>query len=240
VTDNKQEIAEKIRKLLDKAESTNFGPEAESLIAKAHELMARYEIEEIMLHEARGVREDVKVKQVKVTAAKKFAEQRHGLLHQIAMIHRSRAIITNDFMTLLGYETDLEFVEVMYASLVVQMFEALFQQREHTNQKWADNFCWGFVGRITERLKETQRKVEAEVAPTGSSTALVLVSRGELVDKKTEQMFPNLKSARVKKIAYDPVARAKGASAADNADIGQTGVGSRKDAIDGSRQGLNR
>lgn len=225
-TDDK--VVDRIRKLLAQAEGTNFGPEAETAIAMAHELMARYSIDEVKLHEAKGIKDsakDVIVKQMRVSQQKKFRDQRHALLHQISMLNRSRAIITNDFMTILGFPRDVENVEVMYTSLVVQMFGALFMEPQHTSQTWADNFCFGFVERIVRRLKDVKRDVEAEVAPQGSSTALVLVSRGEMVEQKTKEKFPSLSQARVKKVVVDPFAGERGRQAADRSDIGQGGVG---------------
>ncbi|MBU6232409.1 DUF2786 domain-containing protein [Patescibacteria group bacterium] len=57
MTDTQEKYANKIAKLLAKAESTS-PEEAEILIAKAQELMAQYAVEEAMIDAARGVERD--------------------------------------------------------------------------------------------------------------------------------------------------------------------------------------
>jgi hypothetical protein len=227
----RDQAEDKVRKLLSQAEGTNFGPEAETAIAMAHEIMARYNIEEIVLHESQGKRENVDVRQVRVKATK-FKDQRHALLNKLARLYRCRAIITGDFMTVLGYPHDIDATETMFASLAVQMFEAMLNEPQATqSQPWAENFCWGFVRRIVERLEAVNEKIEKEVAPEGSSTALVLIDRNQQVDSKVTEMFPDLTAARVKKIVYDPHAQNRGRAAADRANIND------KDGLGGGSRG---
>lgn len=229
---DEQTAEEQIRALLAKAESTGFGPEAEALVAKAQEMMARWNIDEVRVREQQGKRDsldDVIVKQVRVSSTKKHVDSRRALLHQLAKINHCNAIIVGDFLTVLGFERDVENTTLLYTNLSVQMLGSLFEHTESSNTNWADNFCFGFVDRVTTRLRDVRRVVEEEVK--GTSTALVLVNRDVMVEDKTKQMFPNLTTQHVKKRVYDPTARAKGAAAADNADIGQTGIGNSRKGI---------
>jgi hypothetical protein len=105
-----EKVMTKIEALLRKAESTNFGPESEALIAKAHELMARYSIEEAMLHKASGIRDEVIVLTIPVKRKGAVSQERHVLLTQSAKWQRCRAIITGDYMTVVGFKQDTEFV----------------------------------------------------------------------------------------------------------------------------------
>lgn len=230
-------IVAKIEALLRKAESTNFGPESEALIAKAHELMARYSIEEAMLHKAQGVSNEVIVMTIPAKS-KSTLYERQILIGQVAKWQRCRAIITGEVVSVVGYRTDAEFVKTLYSSLVLQMMDSMLEQTDGT-EKWNRSFCRGFINAVSSRMEEVYRKVEHDVAPSGSSTALVLRDRSQAVEQQFDSLFPNSQAARGSSMTtVDGKAMTAGIKAGKNADVGVTGVGSRKDQIGPSKREL--
>lgn len=236
MTTDVNKMREKIAALLRKAESTNFGPEAEELVAKAHELMARYAIEEAELHAATGTHEAV----VQVYLPNKtdgwFPVQRAQLINTIAQNNRCRVVMEQDRVSINGFKTDAEQVKELYESLSLQMMQGvLAAEREWKSNGMARtkksldtktvNFMYGYIERIGERLKENRKKVETEMAPTGSSTALVLRDRKQEVDKWMEDKYPNLSKVRSRRYMVDGEAQGQGRSHANRSDIGQGKVG---------------
>lgn len=225
--DSNEKVMSKIEALLRKAESTNFGPESEALIAKAHELMQRYSIEEAMLHKAEGVRDEVFVMHIPVKAKGKLQQERHILLDRVAGCNRSKAVRSGEFVTVIGYKRDTEFVKVLYESLVLQMFESMLAEG-FTTDAANKSFCVGFIDVVDKRMEQVYRTVEEEMAPTGSSTALVLRDRSLAVKDKVQQEFPHIKSSGYSQRKYDPGAAARGRAAGERADIGQSKIGNTK------------
>lgn len=228
-------MREKIAALLRKAESTNFGPEAEELVAKAHELMFRYGIEEAELHAASGTRDAVV--QIFLPAKKDgwFPQQRASLIHAIARNNRCKAVMEHDRVSVNGFKTDAEWVRELYESLSLQMtmgvLEAEKEWKAATRAKGiletkTVNFLSAYIGRIDERLSEVRKLAEKEMAPTGSSTALVLADRTKEVESFVGEKYGQLGSVRVKRYNYDGEAQERGRAAANRSDIGLKGAGS--------------
>jgi len=113
-------ILEKVRALLAKAESTTFPEEAEALSAKAQELMARHSIDEAMVGAAEGFPDAPAG--VRLPVDEPYAGAKSILLSVVASTNRCRAVWSKElaFSTVLGFASDLAFVEILYTSLLVQ------------------------------------------------------------------------------------------------------------------------
>lgn len=119
-------ILNRIRALLDKAESTTFEGEADSYRQKAEELMAKYRVEEeaLIAQDPQAILPTSTT--MNVTSSKEFGNQYFSMLWFIAKHMgvevrgtwaydkevRGSAIVA----TLVGYETDLRFVDVLFTS----------------------------------------------------------------------------------------------------------------------------
>lgn len=68
----------KVQALIAKAESTEYGAEAEALYAKAQELMAKYAIDEAMFRDSKNT--DTKPIAVTVVIPDPYAKQKFSLL----------------------------------------------------------------------------------------------------------------------------------------------------------------
>jgi hypothetical protein len=82
---------ERVRKLLAKAESTSFEPEALVLFAKAQQLMQAHAITQAMLAKERG--SDRKPIVFSVTIPAPYAREKAALLHQVARANRCRTVM---------------------------------------------------------------------------------------------------------------------------------------------------
>jgi hypothetical protein len=203
-----RKVLDKVRALLAKAESTTFPEEADTLTAKAQELMARYSIDCALLSARdQGDAGEPSVRRVWIDSP--YAEEKSGLLHAIAIANRCRAVYTVGFgfTTVFGYPADLDVVEILFASLLVQastQIAAAGTQRDHRGRSRTRSFrasFWTAFGlRIGERLAEASREaVDHAAAEYGGTLLPVLVSREDRVEATAQAAFPNvqLRSARV-------------------------------------------
>ena len=125
-------ILDKVRKLLAKAEDPACTPaEAEAFTAKAAELIAKYGVDAALLAESDPERDPVGDRVVDVPAP--YATEKCTLLSEVATELRCRAVrrlrrgsAGKEFsMHLFGHAADLERVEVLFTSLLVQASLAL-------------------------------------------------------------------------------------------------------------------
>ncbi|CAM5338121.1 hypothetical protein SCALM49S_06228 [Streptomyces californicus] len=110
----------RIRALLAKAEATGFPEEAEALTTKAQELMARHTIDEALLAARTHSRETPGACRIGVEPPYEGAKA--VLLDAVASANRCRAVWNEDlgFSTVVGFEPDLDAVELLFTSLLVQ------------------------------------------------------------------------------------------------------------------------
>ena len=119
----------RVRGLLAKAESTEFPEEAEALSAKAQELMAKYSIDHALLEADRhgstaGAERPVGIR-VGVDAPDEQAKAL--LLQEVGTANRCRTVWSGHLgsVTVLGFAADVESVELLYTSLLVQATSAM-------------------------------------------------------------------------------------------------------------------
>src|SRR6185369_8286775 len=120
-------ILDKVRKLLAKAEDPACTPaEAEAFTAKAAELIAKYGVDAALLAESDPQRDPVGDRVIDIPAP--YATEKCTLLSEVATELRCRAVrrlrrgsAGKEFsMHLFGHAADLERVEVLFTSLLVQ------------------------------------------------------------------------------------------------------------------------
>lgn len=216
----------RIRALLAKAESTDFPEEAEALTAKAQELMARESIDEALLSAGRASKDVPGAVRIGVDAP--YDGAKSMLLDAVAEANRCRAVWSQEFgfCTVVGFEADLDAVELLYTSLLVQATTAMQHagDRRHRGgsrrtRAYRESFLVAYAGRIRDRLAEAAREAVAEVtAGSGDGRLLpVLAARGEAVDEAVGAMFPRLTSERVR--IGDEAGYVAGQAAADRASL---------------------
>ncbi len=224
-------MLEKVRALLAKAESTTFPEEAESLSGKAQELMARYSIDAAMLGAGAGV--DAGPTGLRLPVDDPYASPKSTLLSVVAEANRCRAVWSRDlgFSTVLGFESDLMFVEVLYTSLLVQATAAMVASGSHVDhygrsrtRSFRSAFLLAYATRISRRLEEAGAAGRAAALEEhGAALLPVLADRSAADDSAIAAAFPSMvrRSASVSNAA----GWAAGAAAADLATLsGRTQV----------------
>lgn len=212
----------RIRALLAKAEATGFPEEAEALSAKAQELMARHTIDEALLAARTHAKDAPGACRVGVEPPYETAKA--VLLDAVAGANRCRAV-WNDalcFSTVVGFEPDLEAVELLYTSLLVQataaMTKAEAAQRAGGRKRtktFRQSFLAAYAHRIGDRLASV---AEEQVTATEGDLLPVLAARDVAVTDHLDRMFPETVTTRMRGIT-DEAGWHEGAAAADRAQV---------------------
>ncbi|MFH8842283.1 DUF2786 domain-containing protein [Streptomyces sp. NPDC017868] len=211
----------RIRALLAKAEATGYPEEAEALTAKAQELMARHSLDEATL--AAGAPSPETPGAIRIGVEPPYEQAKAILLDAVATANHCRAVWNEayGFSTVVGFEADLDPVELLYTSLLVQgtaaMTRAEAEQRaggRKRTKSFRQSFLLAYANRLGARLAATSRRVAAE-APT---LLPALASREVAVGARTDELFPETRTTRVR-AAWDEAGWTHGASAADQAGL---------------------
>ncbi|MET7439968.1 MULTISPECIES: DUF2786 domain-containing protein [unclassified Streptomyces] len=212
----------RIRALLAKAEATGFPEEAEALSAKAQELMARHSIDEALLAARTHAKDAPGACRVGVEAPYETAKA--VLLDAVARANRCRAVWNDDlgFSTVVGFEPDLEAVELLYTSLLVQataaMTKAEAAQRAGGRKRtktFRQSFLAAYAHRIGDRLAAA---AEGQVSESAGELLPVLAARDVAVADRMEDMFPRTVTTRLRGIT-DAAGWEEGSAAADRAQV---------------------
>ncbi|GHJ91670.1 hypothetical protein SNE510_11890 [Streptomyces sp. NE5-10] len=211
----------RIRALLAKAEATGYPEEAEALTAKAQELMARHSLDEAGL--AAGAPSPQTPGAIRIGVEPPYEQAKAILLDAVAGANHCRAVWneTYGFSTVVGFEADLDPVELLYTSLLVQgtaaMTRAEAEQRKGGRKRtksFRQSFLLAYANRLGARLESTSRRVAAE-APT---LLPVLASREVAVTARTDELFPETRATRVRAM-WDEDGWNHGATAAESATL---------------------
>ncbi|TGA83262.1 DUF2786 domain-containing protein, partial [Streptomyces sp. MZ04] len=217
-------ILTRIRALLAKAEATGFPEEAEALTAKAQELMARHTIDEALLASRTRAKDTPGACRIGVDAPYETAKA--ILLDAVATANHCRAVWNEayGFSTVVGFEADLEVVELLHTSLLLQgttaMAKAEAGQRAGGRKRtktFRQAFLLAYAHRLGARLAATAEHVTEE-APEAGELLPVLAARDVAVTESAERMFPETTSARVRGVS-DAEGWHSGVAAADEAHV---------------------
>ena len=215
----------RVRALLAKAESTESPEEAEALSAKAQELISRYALDRLLNEPADDEATQMASRRIWIDAP--YVRPKSSLISQIAVANRCRAVFTErlEFITVIGEQSDLDAVELMTASLLVQAQRAMVAHGSQSDgwgtsrtRSFRQSFLVSFAGRIGERLRAATDEAAAE---TGEANALVpvLQRHKERVDAACEAMFPDMVKGRRTSVT-NAHGWAAGRAAADLASLG--------------------
>nr|MDQ3763897.1 DUF2786 domain-containing protein [Actinomycetota bacterium] len=195
-----QKVLARVRGLLAKAESTTFPEEAEALSAKAQELMSRYSLERIVGDSAASApgSDPHPAAARRLWLDNPYVAAKAMLVGAVAEANRCRTVLSEKlgFTTVLGDEVDLEIVELLSTSLLVQATRAMVSAGSHTTRtgrsrtrSYRQSFLLAYATRIGERLA-TARDAGAAAMPDPAGLLPVLAARERVVDELFESMFP--------------------------------------------------
>jgi hypothetical protein len=227
----------RVQALLAKAESTEFPDEAEALVAKAQDLMARHAISEAMVaaERARHGSPSDRVTSRRVVVTAPYASAKRTLLGAVANANGCRCVSLGEARggrpcQVFGHESDLDNVETLFASLSVQAVRAMVTAAVppgDTPRRFRHAFLLAYATRIGQRLHEAGAAARSEALrddadPTRLS--LALRDRDAAVDEALRDAYPRTRTARA--TATSGAGWSSGRRAADRAGLGQRRIDS--------------
>jgi hypothetical protein len=217
----------RIRGLLAKAERTEFAEEAEAFTAKAQELMTRYAISAALLR-SRAHAGGTVVHSRRFHFENPYLKEKVHLLTAIGDANRVRTVLFGDLdiATAVGTPVDLQQVDLLFTSLLVQSARALQSGAEEGRSGarttgFRKAFLAGFASRIGQRLHDadataTEAAAAEESIPLGDLLP-VLATTSAAVDAEFTRLFPGTTKARARSV--DARGWHAGRAAADNASL---------------------
>jgi hypothetical protein len=200
--------------------------------------MAKYGISQALL-EATKNPEDNKPTDRRFTVDNPYARVKSTMLGWLASAMRCKAVHVHTYgpsevVHVFGYKSDIERLDVLYTSLLLQMANGMRQAEVDVYRSGRQLFAWrrswmlGFASGASRRVRaaEAQAVQEAEKEPTsGTSASLVLASREVQVKSAMDTAYPDLGKPR--KVTYSGRGFADGYRKGREANIGGTSVGRR-------------
>lgn len=221
-------LLERVRNLLDKAESTEFEAEAEALTAKAHELITRHAIDTALLAESTGPTDDDQPMSVRIDIDEPYTDAKSLLLQVVAEANRCRTVFHRGlgFSSVLGFPADVAATELLFTSLLVQAQAALAAAGRSAppgartrSRSYRSAFLVAYADRIGQRLVEINDQLAADADGTVAGAALpVLRSREAVIDDLLTSRYPGVQASAVRG-GHDTAGWVGGRLAADQAQL---------------------
>lgn len=221
-----ERVLSRIRALLAKAESTTFAAEAETFTAGAQALMARHSIDHALLAALdQSSSEEPTGRRIGIDNP--YDGPKAMLLAAVAEANRCRTVWSRElgFSTAIGFPADLDAVELLFTSLLVQATAAMMHAGSRTDgygrsrtRSFRQSFLTAYASRIGQRLAEATgtQTTKAATEPAGRNLLPVLAIRNEAVDEAVAAMFPEMTNHVVGSVTHSE-GWFSGFSAADRA-----------------------
>jgi hypothetical protein len=231
--DTPDALLDRVRKLLVKAEADGVTQaEAEALTAKAAELMAKYGIDRALLAAARPETDHPADRVIDI--GNPWARVQAHLLCGLASALRCQCVILprtgpGSRIHLFGFASDIERTDVLYTSLLLQMWQGLSGAEPpawaRSSRAWRRSWLLGFATAVVARVRTAEQAAASRAADVpagnGSTGALVLADRTEIIERTLRQAYPVTRTSRV---TYSGTGYGTGYAQGQRADIGTTGV----------------
>ena len=248
-----------IRGLLAKAEATEFPEEAELFFNKASELISRWAIDEAMLWQGaeRSGREQPDELQLVVFSP--YLTQKAVLIGAVASAHGCRTVRLvsgmqkgAEVVSVVGFPTDLRWVDTLVTSLLVQLTAAMLSlcpkgATPAATASWRRSFIIGYAEEVSARLEQDRAAAAAaksssaaansdrsssgaagqHVAAEQPSVAMVLASRAEEVQDDFRRRHPRVRSSWASS-GRSATGRQAGKRAGKEASLTRGGIGGRR------------
>jgi hypothetical protein len=240
----KEQAAETVRKLLTQAEDPAATPEeAQAFTQKAQQMMSMYSIDLAMITDAAKQGEVI---QKGWLVKGPYATHKVTLINAIARTNDCRALFAEaprgeKFIDVVGYPSDVEWVETLSQSLELQLMIALAGgMREKPagvhGRTFAVAFVQGFIAEVSKRLQRARRDAVAASerqrhrvdAPDAPSVALVLVAKSQRVEEEFKVRHPHTRSVYSQVRLRSWAGFAPGRAAGSRATLARGAVGGRR------------
>ncbi len=194
-----RKVLAKVRALLAKAESTEFPDEAEALSGKAQELMSRYSLHQAVQEHGRGRAPSAAGRRLWMDAP--YPGAKALLVQVVATANRCRAVWSAEpgFVTVVGADTELDIVELLTTSLLVQANRAMLvagsqvtRSGTSRTRSFRQSFLVAYATRIGERLDAASTTAASAQAREDAGLLPVLAARSKAADEMTDRLFPTM------------------------------------------------
>jgi hypothetical protein len=185
----------RVRALLAKAEATDFPAEAETYTAKAQELIAKHSISAVLDLTAAPAADVVPLLR-RIGVDHPYEGEKASLLDAVAGANRCRTVWSPElgFSTVFGFDADIDAVELLYTSLLVQSHKAMTASEPRSGKARIKAFRRSFLIAYAVRIGERLDAVTAAAAP--SSLLPVLATRDAAVRETMDRVFPRTERVR--------------------------------------------
>jgi Protein of unknown function (DUF2786) len=200
-----QKVLSRVRALLAKAEGTDFPDEADALSAKAQALMAKFSLDRAMVDATANGEPPAGPAARRVWLQAPYVSAKSHLVDAVAQANGCRAVTATALrvVTILGEDADLQLVELLVTSLLVQATREMLRaggQRSaaggSSTRSYRHAFLISYAVRIGERLRAAVH--DARVAVVDEQRLLpVLARRDEQVDALVTDLFPHTVAKQV-------------------------------------------
>ena len=199
-------VLERVRMLLAKAESTTFAAEAETFTAGAQALMSRHSIDHALLSAREpDLGDGPQGRRIGIDTP--YDGPKASLLTAVATANSCRMVWTRalGFGTVVGFESDIESVELLFTSLLVQANARMLAEGSRADHRgrsrtraFRSSFLTAYAHRIGERLREVRDAETEAAAPAASARGQALVpllaARTEQVEATVGEWFPTVRT----------------------------------------------
>ncbi|HLQ56960.1 MAG TPA: DUF2786 domain-containing protein [Streptosporangiaceae bacterium] len=221
----------RVRKLLAKAEAVGVTPaEAQALTAKAAELMAKYGIDRALLAAERPETDHPADRVLDIDNP--WARVQAHMLCGVASAMRCQCVVlprveAGARIHVFGFASDIERADVLYTSLLVQMWQGLVAAQvpswSRSPRAWRRSWLLGFATAVVSRVREAEHNAAcaatSPAAASGSKATLVLADRRQVIRRNIEQAYPLTRKTR---LTYSGNGYGAGYAEGQKADIGST------------------
>jgi hypothetical protein len=203
----REQVADKVRKLLAQAEDRSVTPEeAQSFTEKAQQLMTKYSIDLAMVADAGDASQ---LTELSWTVEGPYAGHKVHLINAVARTNDCRSIYADlrqgrKRIQVVGYAVDVAWVRTLSHSLEIQLLSALAAASrekpvEVHGRTFAVAFIQGFIAEVSARLHRARQAAvvnagAARPATASRSVALVLVAKGRRVDEEFKVRHPQTRT----------------------------------------------
>ena len=195
--DRSDRVLEEVRALLVEAESTDL--EAEVVTAEAQVLLARHRFDRA-LRAGDGSVPAEEVVARRVAVGDPYADAKASLLAGVCVANGTRAVWTEEagFTTVFGHPADIDVVEELFASLLVQSARAMRREgskRDRFGRSRTTRFRRAFLQTSAQRVASRLRAVvDATLDADDRSGRLrpVLAARDAAVERAVAAAFPDV------------------------------------------------
>lgn len=193
-------MLDKVRKLLAMAERSPHPDEADAFSRKAAALIAQHRLDPARLAEAADDVVDIRTIDLGRGA---YVRARLALLSAVATAHGCRVVFgagrDGTVAHVAGQRSDLETIDVLYASLHAQAATRMAAEHRSTGaatQKWRRSFLFGFAHQVGAMLRRSQEQAERDSADGGRSALPALRAREQRAEELLQQRFGRIVAAR--------------------------------------------